>query len=169
MKMNRFPLDQSMYRSTTGRKRSVKISIWIFSVYNKNSVNYCSLVWIFFLSHIILVHFFSSLLSPVIQILGEQLKLRQQVIATATVYFKRFYARNSLKCIDPLLLAPTCVFLSSKVEEFGVISGSRLLSTCQTVGKEPTQGPFYKYLSKLVTSQIRHLGILGGFVNKLFS
>jgi len=32
-------------------------------------------------------------LSPVIQSLGEQLKLRQQVIATATVYFKRFYAR----------------------------------------------------------------------------
>lgn len=122
----------------------------------------------FFKSHYTCT-FFSSLLSPVIQILGEQLKLRQQVIATATVYFKRFYARNSLKCIDPLLLAPTCVFLSSKVEEFGVISGSRLLSTCQTVGKEPTQGPFYKYLSKLVTSQIRHLGILGGFVNKLFS
>uniref|UniRef100_A0A6M2DF60 Cyclin-C n=1 Tax=Xenopsylla cheopis TaxID=163159 RepID=A0A6M2DF60_XENCH len=75
--------------------------------------------------------FFSNL----IQILGEQLKLRQQVIATATVYFKRFYARNSLKCIDPLLLAPTCIFLASKVEEFGVISNSRLISTCQTVIK----------------------------------
>lgn len=73
--------------------------------------------------------------SNFIQILGEQLKLRQQVIATATVYFKRFYARNSLKCIDPLLLAPTCVFLASKVEEFGVISNSRLISTCQTVVK----------------------------------
>ncbi|ENN73419.1 cyclin-C [Dendroctonus ponderosae] len=75
--------------------------------------------------------FFSS----VIQTLGEQLKLRQQVIATATVYFKRFYARNSLKCIDPLLLAPTCIFLASKVEEFGVISNTRLISTCQTVIK----------------------------------
>lgn len=70
-----------------------------------------------------------------IQVLGEQLKLRQQVIATATVYFKRFYARNSVKCIDPLLLAPTSVFLASKVEEFGVISNSRLITTCQTVGK----------------------------------
>ncbi|KAL4715240.1 hypothetical protein ACJJTC_007822 [Scirpophaga incertulas] len=76
-------------------------------------------------------NFFSS----IIQVLGEQLKLRQQVIATAIVYFKRFYARNSLKCIDPLLLAPTCVFLASKVEEFGVISNSRLISTCQTVIK----------------------------------
>jgi cyclin-C len=75
--------------------------------------------------------FFANL----IQILGEQLKLRQQVIATATVYFKRFYARNSVKCIDPLLLAPTCIFLASKVEEFGVISNNRLISTCQTVIK----------------------------------
>ncbi|CAB3375661.1 Hypothetical predicted protein [Cloeon dipterum] len=70
-----------------------------------------------------------------IQVLGEHLKLRQQVIATATVYFKRFYARNSLKSIDPLLLAPTCVFLSSKVEEFGVISNTRLITTCQNVVK----------------------------------
>ena len=71
---------------------------------------------------------------PVIQILGEHLKLKQQVIATATVYFKRFYARNSLKCIDPLLLAPTCILLASKVEEFGVISNNRLITTCQSVG-----------------------------------
>lgn len=79
--------------------------------------------------------FKTRLLFIVIQVLGEHLKLRQQVIATATVYFKRFYARNSLKSIDPLLLAPTCIFLASKVEEFGVISNSRLITTCQTVGK----------------------------------
>ncbi|CAK9250475.1 unnamed protein product [Sphagnum jensenii] len=70
-----------------------------------------------------------------IQALGEQLKVKQQVVATAIVYFKRFYVRNSLKCIDPLLMAPTCVFLASKVEEFGVISNNRLISTCQTVVK----------------------------------
>ena len=29
----------------------------------------------------------------VIQVMGENLKMRQQVIATATIYFKRFYAR----------------------------------------------------------------------------
>ncbi|RWS28687.1 cyclin-C-like isoform X2 [Leptotrombidium deliense] len=69
-----------------------------------------------------------------IQALGEQLKVKQQVISTAIVYFKRFYVRNSLKCIDPLLVAPTCVFLASKVEEFGIISNNRLMSTCQTVG-----------------------------------
>ncbi|KAH7642706.1 cyclin C [Dermatophagoides farinae] len=70
-----------------------------------------------------------------IQALGEQLKVKQQVIATAIVYFRRFYVRNSLKCIDPLLLAPTCLFLASKVEEFGVISNNRLISTCQQVVK----------------------------------
>jgi len=73
-----------------------------------------------------------------LQALGEQLKVRQQVIATATVYFKRFYSRNSLKSIDPLLMCPTCVLLASKVEEFGVISNSRLISTCQTVVKKFT-------------------------------
>jgi len=74
-----------------------------------------------------------------IQQLGKTLKLRQQVIATATVYVKRFYARNSLKCIDPLLLAPTAVFLASKVEESGVISNNRLISTCQAIVKNKFQ------------------------------
>jgi len=70
-----------------------------------------------------------------IQALGEQLKLKQQVIATALVYFKRFYSRNSMSNLDPLLLAPTAVFLASKVEEFGVISNSRLITTCSNVIK----------------------------------
>ena len=61
---------------------------------------------------------------------------------------------NTLNCVDPLLLAPTCVFLSSKVhflylerntrihkhmshqvEEFGVISNTRLINTCSTIIK----------------------------------
>uniref|UniRef100_A0A287D6T2 Cyclin-C n=5 Tax=Euarchontoglires TaxID=314146 RepID=A0A287D6T2_ICTTR len=70
-----------------------------------------------------------------IQALGEHLKLRQQVIATATVYFKRFYARYSLKSIDPVLMAPTCVFLASKVEEFGVVSNTRLIAAATSVLK----------------------------------
>jgi len=39
---------------------------------------------------------------------GEHLKLRQQVISTAIVYYRRFYSRNSVGDIDPLLLCPTC-------------------------------------------------------------
>lgn len=75
--------------------------------------------------------FFAS----IIQALGEQLKVRQQVIATATVYFRRFYARNSFRCIDPLLLAPTALFLASKVEEFGMISQTKLIGTLQNLMK----------------------------------
>ncbi|XP_072034997.1 cyclin-C-like [Amphiura filiformis] len=72
----------------------------------------------------------------VMQALGEHLKVRQQVIATATIYFKRFYSKYSLKCIDPLLMAPTCVFLASKVEESGVITNSRLMAACGQVVKK---------------------------------
>ena len=80
--------------------------------------------------HKILIFF-----SNYIQALGEALKARQQVIASATVFFKRFYAKNSLKCIDPLLMASTCVFLAFKVEEAGVIPNNRLISTCQQIVK----------------------------------
>ena len=70
-----------------------------------------------------------------IQALGEHLKLRQQVIATATLYYKRFYARNSLKSIDPLLMAPTCMYLAHKTEECGVMSHSRFTAACNAVVK----------------------------------
>ncbi|KAL1463348.1 hypothetical protein WDU94_015106 [Cyamophila willieti] len=70
-----------------------------------------------------------------IHMLGEQLNLPQLVTATASVYLKRFYVKISLKCVDPLLLASTCVSLASKVEEYGPLSGSKLLSSCQTVIK----------------------------------
>ncbi|XP_074617141.1 cyclin-C-like [Acropora palmata] len=70
-----------------------------------------------------------------IQALGEHMKARQQVIATATLYYKRFYARNSLKSIDSLLMAPTCVYLAHKTEECGVISQSRFITACGAVVK----------------------------------
>lgn len=56
---------------------------------------------------------------------GEQLKLRQQVISSAIVYFRRFYAKYTLKSVDPFLLAPTCIFLATKVEEFGLLDQRR--------------------------------------------
>lgn len=44
------------------------------------------------------------------------MKVRQQVVATATVFFKRFYAKNSIKSIDPLLMCPTAMYLAAKVD-----------------------------------------------------
>ena len=73
------------------------------------------------------VHIFFGQL---IQAIGEELKVRQQVIATAIIYFKRFYSRYSLKDIDPILLCPTSVFLASKVEEVGASPNSRLIEKC---------------------------------------
>ncbi|XP_076801726.1 cyclin-C-like [Clavelina lepadiformis] len=71
----------------------------------------------------------------VIQAIGEQLKARQQVIATATIYFKRFYSKHPLRSCDPLLLAPTCILLASKVEEFGVLSNNRISNATTSVIK----------------------------------
>ena len=83
-----------------------------------------------------------------IQCLGEWLRLRQQVIATAIIYFKRFYSRHSLKSIDPLLLAPTCIYVASKVEECGPMSNTKLLGACSTVCKSKSSycyGTEYPY------------------------
>ncbi|PAV78069.1 hypothetical protein WR25_09265 [Diploscapter pachys] len=54
-------------------------------------------------------------------------KTRMQVIASAIIYFKRFYARRSFKEVDPFLIACASVFLASKVEEHGLLSMSKLI------------------------------------------
>eukprot|EP01112_Ceratiomyxa_fruticulosa_P020900 TRINITY_DN7244_c0_g3_i2.p1 TRINITY_DN7244_c0_g3~~TRINITY_DN7244_c0_g3_i2.p1 ORF type:complete len:266 (+),score=34.58 TRINITY_DN7244_c0_g3_i2:210-1007(+) len=55
--------------------------------------------------------------SHLIQRLGEGLRLRQRVIATSIVYFKRFYVNNSFIDCEPRLVLTTCLYLASKVEE----------------------------------------------------
>ena len=57
------------------------------------------------------LHYQSSLtlFFTVIQALGEQLKFRQQVIATGTVYFKRFYARYVLILTNICLSFLVCI------------------------------------------------------------
>ena len=70
------------------------------------------------------------------QLGGEWLKLRQQVISTAIVYYRRFYSRNSLGDVDPLLMCPTCIYLASKVEESGVIPNSTMILKCRQLIKQ---------------------------------
>lgn len=78
--------------------------------------------------------------NTVISRLGQLLKLRQRIIASAIVYFKRFYFRYGYTCalslfysqkkslisssyrnsyidFDPNVIAPTCAYLAAKVEE----------------------------------------------------
>ncbi|ONM56179.1 cyclin12 [Zea mays] len=49
--------------------------------------------------------------------LAQQVKVRQRVVATAIAYFRRVYTRKSMSDYDPRLVAPTCLYLASKVEE----------------------------------------------------
>jgi len=49
--------------------------------------------------------------------LGEKVKVRKRLVATASVYFKRFYHTNSFCTFHPCLVAPATIFLASKVEE----------------------------------------------------
>ncbi|KAG6507389.1 hypothetical protein ZIOFF_032731 [Zingiber officinale] len=57
--------------------------------------------------------------------LALHVKVRQRVIATAITYFRRVYTslsyrnlvRKSMSEYDPRLVAPTCLYLASKVEE----------------------------------------------------
>ncbi|ORY05601.1 cyclin-like protein, partial [Basidiobolus meristosporus CBS 931.73] len=50
---------------------------------------------------------------------GMGLKLPQLTLATATVYFHRFYLRRSLKEFHYYDMGATCILLASKVEETG--------------------------------------------------
>ncbi|GAA6031039.1 hypothetical protein JCM8097_003974 [Rhodosporidiobolus ruineniae] len=47
----------------------------------------------------------------------KRLSLRQQVLATAVVFFRRFYLRNSYAESDPLLVAAACCYVAAKAEE----------------------------------------------------
>lgn len=79
-----------------------------------------------------------------IQGLGEIMKVRQQVVATATVFFKRFYAKNSIKSIDPLLMCPTALYLAAKVDEYGVLSNTRLMQACSNLVKQKFSYAFHQ-------------------------
>ncbi|ORY23540.1 hypothetical protein BCR39DRAFT_549092 [Naematelia encephala] len=56
-------------------------------------------------------------LGGLIQKLGRRLGLRQTVIATATVFFRRFYLKNSYCETNPYLVMTACCFVAAKVEE----------------------------------------------------
>ena len=58
-----------------------------------------------------------SVSAAVIHELGVRLSLRQRVISTAQVLFKRFYLNASFSSFDPRLVAPTLLFVAAKVEE----------------------------------------------------
>ncbi|PIL36570.1 hypothetical protein GSI_00259 [Ganoderma sinense ZZ0214-1] len=72
--------------------------------------------------------FFANLISK----LGKKLQLRQRVIATATVFFRRFYVKNSYCETDPFIVIAACCYVAAKAEESpvhikNVVSEARML------------------------------------------
>ena len=57
---------------------------------------------------------------PAIAMLSKRLNLRQRIVATASVYFQRFYSKNTFASTDCFLVLTTCVYLAAKVEEAAV-------------------------------------------------
>ncbi|KAL9936193.1 hypothetical protein V8E36_005035 [Tilletia maclaganii] len=52
--------------------------------------------------------------------LCRRLGLRQRVTATATVFARRFYAKNAYAATDPCLVCASCVYVAAKVEEMPI-------------------------------------------------
>ena len=53
----------------------------------------------------------------VIAKVGKRLSFRQRVIATATVFFRRFYLKNSYCDTDPFIVVAACCYVAAKAEE----------------------------------------------------
>lgn len=49
--------------------------------------------------------------------LGKRLGIRQQAMATAQVYVKRFYTKVEIRRTNPFLVITTALYLACKMEE----------------------------------------------------
>ena len=54
---------------------------------------------------------------PELAKLGKRLSVRQQALATAQVYMKRFYTRVEVRRTNPYLVVATALYLACKMEE----------------------------------------------------
>lgn len=57
--------------------------------------------------------FFANIITK----LCKKLSLRQRVIGTATVFFRRFYLKNSYCETEPFIVAAACCYVAAKAEE----------------------------------------------------
>ncbi|GJE83936.1 cyclin-like protein [Phanerochaete sordida] len=75
---------------------------------------------------------FNIFFANVISKLGKKLGFRQRVTATATVFFRRFYLKNSYCETDPFMVIAACCYVAAKAEESpvhikNVVTEARLL------------------------------------------
>ncbi|KAL4436107.1 hypothetical protein ABPG77_005555 [Micractinium sp. CCAP 211/92] len=86
--------------------------------------------------------------------------LRQRVVGTAAVYFRKFYLRRDFCAADPRLLAPACLFLASKTEETPIHSKLLLHYARRLCTKHGALPP--PDLAQLVTAEATLLEQLDG-------
>ncbi|KAI0267353.1 cyclin-like protein [Gloeopeniophorella convolvens] len=78
------------------------------------------------------IDFLNIYFANLIAMLGKRLSLRQRVIATATVFFRRFYVKNLYCETDPFIVISACCYVAAKAEESpvhikNVVSESRIM------------------------------------------
>ncbi|KAN0109525.1 Cyclin-like protein [Russula decolorans] len=85
------------------------------------------------------IDFLNIYFANLIGMLGKRLTLRQRVIATATVFFRRFYVKNLYCETDPFIVIAACCYVAAKAEESpvhikNVVSESRLMFSQEGYG-----------------------------------
>ncbi|KAI0739316.1 cyclin-like protein [Irpex lacteus] len=83
--------------------------------------------------------FLNIFFANVISKLGKKLQLRQRVVATAIMFFKRFYLKNSYCETDPFIVIAACCYVAAKAEESpvhikNVVTEARLLFGSEDYG-----------------------------------
>ncbi|PPQ66600.1 hypothetical protein CVT24_006911 [Panaeolus cyanescens] len=63
------------------------------------------------------IDYLSIYFANAINKLGKKLQFRQRVIATATIFFRRFYLKNSYCDTDPFTVIAACCYVAAKAEE----------------------------------------------------
>ena len=67
--------------------------------------------------------------------LGNRLTLRQRVIATATVFFRRLYVENLYCETDPFIVIAACCYVAAKAEESPVDIKNVVSESCVMFGR----------------------------------
>lgn len=73
----------------------------------------------------------------VLSTICKRLNLRQRVVATSAIFFRRFFSKNSYSALDPFLVAATCIYVAAKVEESPIHIKSAVAEaarSCQELG-----------------------------------
>ncbi|KAJ7499689.1 cyclin-like protein [Mycena latifolia] len=68
---------------------------------------------------------------------GKKLRLPQRAVATATVFFRRFYLKNSYCETDPFMVIAACCYVAAKAEECPVHIKNVVQDAREVFGQEP--------------------------------